>query len=135
MPGTASLPSAADCSGGFHALAGRAAVAALAAQHGFTGPVRDAVAGAAGEAFLEALAERLALGVAAVAAVLDPGCVVLGGELGHAGGPALAARVADRLAALTPVPTSVRATALGDPAVLTGARLAAAEAAQADLFG
>ncbi|MCX5379513.1 ROK family transcriptional regulator [Streptomyces sp. NBC_00091] len=135
VPGTAGLPSATDCGGGFHALAGRAAVAALAAGHGFTGPVEEAVAGAAGEPFLDALAERLALGAAAVAAVLDPGCVVLGGELGRAGGPALAARVARRLTTLTPVPTAVRATALGGPAVLEGARLAAREAAQADLFG
>ncbi|MEF2525618.1 MULTISPECIES: ROK family transcriptional regulator [Streptomyces] len=135
VPGTGSLPSAAGCEGGFHALAGRAAVTGLAAAHGFTGPVADAVAGAAGEAFLDALAERLALGAAAVAAILDPGCVVLGGELGHAGGPALAERVARRLAALSPVPTEVRATALGDAAVLAGAGLAAAESAQASIFG
>ncbi|WP_412078567.1 ROK family transcriptional regulator [Streptomyces xanthophaeus] len=135
VPGTGGLPSATDCGGGFHALAGRDAVAALAAEHGFRGPVEEAVAGAAGEAFLDALAERLALGAAAVAAVLDPGCVVLAGELGRAGGPALAARVADRLTTLTPVPTEVRATALGGPAVLAGARLAAREAAQEVLFG
>lgn len=134
VPGTAALPSATDCGGGFHALAGRAALAALAAGHGFGGPVEEALAGAAGEAFLEAVAERLALGAAAVAAVLDPGCVVLGGALGRAGGEDLAARVARRLAALSPVPTAVRATALGDPAVLEGARLAAREAAQSVLF-
>ncbi|MFE9635998.1 ROK family transcriptional regulator [Streptomyces sp. NPDC006463] len=135
VPGTGGLPSATDCGGGFHALAGRDAVTALAREHGFTGPAQEAVAGAAGEAFLDALAERLALGAAAVAAVLDPGCVVLGGELGRAGGAALAGRVADRLTALTPVPTEVRATALGGPAVLEGARLAAREAAQEVLFG
>ncbi|MBP0933249.1 ROK family transcriptional regulator [Streptomyces sp. KCTC 0041BP] len=134
VPGTAGLPSATDCGGGFHALAGRAAVAALAAEHGYAGPVEEAVAGAAGEAFLDALARRLALGAAAVAAVLDPGCVVLAGGLGRAGGPELAARVAARLAELTPVTTAVLATTLGDPAVLTGARLAAREAAQATLF-
>ncbi|MEU9035439.1 ROK family transcriptional regulator [Streptomyces sp. NPDC048352] len=135
VPGTGGLPSATDCGGGFHALAGRAAVAALAAEHGFAGPVEEAVAGAAGEAFLDALAERLSLAAAAVAAILDPGCVVLGGEIGRAGGPALAARVAHRLTTLTPVPTAVRATALGGPAVLEGARLAAREAAQDALFG
>ncbi|MFD7836886.1 ROK family transcriptional regulator [Streptomyces sp. NPDC059761] len=134
VPGTGRLPSATDCGGGFHALVGRDAVAALAAEHGYAGPVEEAVAGAAGEAFLEALAQRLALGAAAVAAVLDPGCLVLAGALGHAGGAGLAAAVARRLAELTPVPMEVRATALGDPAVLTGARLAAREAAQADLF-
>ncbi|MEU9145692.1 ROK family transcriptional regulator [Streptomyces sp. NPDC048349] len=135
VPGTGGLPSATDCGGGFHALAGREAVTALARAHGFEGPAEEAVAGAAGEVFLEALAERLALGAAAVTAVLDPGCVVLAGELGRAGGPALAARVARRLAALTPVPTEVRATTLGGPAVLAGARLAAREAAQEVLFG
>ncbi|TDU79321.1 ROK family transcriptional regulator [Streptomyces sp. KS 21] len=134
VPGTGRLPSATDCEGGFHALVGREAVAALAAEHGWAGPVEEAVAGAAGEAFIEALAQRLALGAAAVAAVLDPGCLVLAGGLGHAGGAALASAVARRLTALTPVPMEVRATALGDPAVLTGARLAAREAAQADLF-
>ncbi|MEU8463280.1 ROK family transcriptional regulator [Streptomyces sp. NPDC029003] len=135
VPGTARLPSATDCGGGFHALAGRDAVSALAVAHGFRGPVEAAVAGAAGAAFLEALAERLALGAAAVAAVLDPGCVVLGGELGRAGGPGLADRVERRLATLAPAPTRVRATALGGPAVLEGARLAAREAAQSVLFG
>ncbi|MBW5482530.1 ROK family transcriptional regulator [Streptomyces bambusae] len=134
VPGTAALPSATDCGGGFHALAGREAVAALAVEHGFAGTPEEAVAGSGGEAFLDALAERLALGAAAVAAVLDPGCVVLGGELGLAGGPDLAARVTARLATLTPVPTSVRATTLGGDAVLEGARLAARDAAQEALF-
>ncbi|MFB8397884.1 ROK family transcriptional regulator [Streptomyces yangpuensis] len=135
VPGTGGLPSAADCAGGFHALAGRDAVTALAREHGFAGSAEQAVTGAAGEPFLEALAERLALGAAAAAALLDPGCVVLAGELGRAGGPALAARVSHRLAKLTPVPTEIRATTLGDPAVLAGARLAAREAAQRVLFG
>ncbi|MCB5180599.1 ROK family transcriptional regulator [Streptomyces antimicrobicus] len=134
VPGTVGLPSAADCGGGFHSLVGRDAVTALAAEHGFTGPAEEAVAGGAGEPFLDALAERLALGAAAVAAVLDPGCVVLAGGLGLAGGPPLAARVAARLTDLTPVPTEVRATALGDDAVLEGARLAARDAAQDTLF-
>ncbi|MFD6970361.1 ROK family protein [Streptomyces sp. NPDC059949] len=135
VPGAGGLPSASACAGGFHALVGRDAVTALARAHGFAGPAEEAAAGAAGEGFLEALAERLALGAAAAAAILDPGCVVLAGELGRAGGPALAARVARRLAELTPVPTEVRATALGDPAVLAGAKLAAREAAQKVLFG
>ncbi|MFJ7205666.1 ROK family transcriptional regulator [Streptomyces sp. NPDC098789] len=135
VPGTVGLPSATDCGGGFHGLVGREAVAALAAAHGYAGPVEEAAAGAAGEGFLDAFAERLALGAAAVTAVLDPGCVVLGGELGRAGGAVLAARVADRLARLTPVATEVRATTLGDPAVLQGARLAARDSAQDALFG
>ncbi|NBE57068.1 ROK family protein, partial [Streptomyces boluensis] len=93
------------------------------------------VDGARGSAaFLDALADRLALGAAAVTAVLDPGCVVLGGALGHAGGATLAARVERRLAALSPLATEVRAGLLGGAAVLSGALLTARDAAQDDVF-
>ncbi|AZS70729.1 ROK family transcriptional regulator [Streptomyces lydicus] len=98
--------------------------------------VRSAVAaGDAGVAFLDALAARIALGVAAVCAVLDPGCVVLGGEIGRGGGAALADRVAGHLARLSPLRTDVRAGAVGGRAVLLGAVLAARDAAQNELFG
>ena len=52
------------------------------------------------------------IGVAAVVAVLDPGCVVLGGEVGRAGGADLAARVEERLGRMSPLPTEVRAGTL-----------------------
>ncbi|MYT18012.1 Sugar kinase of the NBD/HSP70 family, may contain an N-terminal HTH domain [Streptomyces sp. SceaMP-e96] len=177
VPGTGALPSASGCDGGFHSLAGSAAICALAAEHGMpygaaVGPngvhelssgtgvheppsdtgapteaspteappaeslVRSAVAaGDAGAAFLDALAARIALGVAAVCAVLDPGCVVLGGEIGRGGGAALADRVAGHLARLSPLRTDVRAGAVGGRAVLLGAVLAARDAAQNELFG
>ncbi|MFI9048887.1 ROK family transcriptional regulator [Streptomyces sp. NPDC053427] len=150
VPGTDALPSAGGCDGGFHSLAGSAAICALAAEHGLTQEpapaapdatdappaealVRAAVAGR-GSAFLDALAARIALGVAAVCAVLDPGCVVLGGEIGRAGGAALAERVAERLARLSPLRTEVRAGTVGGRAVLLGAVLAARDAAQNELF-
>ncbi|MGA5564110.1 ROK family transcriptional regulator [Streptomyces platensis] len=198
VPGTGALPSASGCDGGFHSLAGSAAICALAAEHGVSsedaagpageakepsseaavgsadgvkepsfenaagpdgpdgpdgangsssgaqgtdGPpaealVRAAVAaGDAGAAFLDALAARIALGVAAVCAVLDPGCVVLGGEVGRGGGAELADRVTGHLARLSPLRTDVRAGAVGGRAVLLGAVLAARDAAQNDLFG
>ncbi|MFG3499102.1 ROK family protein [Streptomyces sp. NPDC047928] len=146
VPGTGGLPSATDCAGGFHALAGSAAVRELAGRYGIVTDGRDGDAEPAGavavrvaretgaDAFLDALAERVALGAAAVAAVLDPGRVVLGGELGHAGGDDLAARVETRLAALSPLRTDVRASTLGGAAVLRGALLTARDAAQDDLF-
>ncbi|MFF5966010.1 ROK family transcriptional regulator [Streptomyces collinus] len=84
--------------------------------------------------FLDALADRIAVGVASVVAILDPGCVVLGGEVGQAGGAGLAARVQDRIARMTPLPTEVRATTLGGGAVLRGALLTARERAQEELF-
>lgn len=154
VPGTTTVPSATDCEGGFHSLGGAAAVAALATAHGVTAEaapnephaatlVRAAVAGlsaAPGPSadprarFLDALADRLALGAASVVAVLDPGCVVLGGEVGQAGGEELAVRVGKRLAAMSPLPTEVRASGLGGAAVLRGALLMAREAAQDELF-
>ncbi|GAA2414665.1 ROK family protein [Streptomyces coeruleofuscus] len=84
--------------------------------------------------FLDALADRLAVGVASVVAILDPGCVVLGGEVGQAGGDDLAARVQDRIARMTPLPTEVRTTTLGGSAVLRGALLTARDRAQEELF-
>jgi predicted NBD/HSP70 family sugar kinase len=146
VPGTGALPAATDCSGGFHALAGSQAVADLAAEHGLTATptggepraaalVRAAVRLGTAGAFLDALADRVAIGVASVVAVLDPGCVVLGGEVGRAGGDALAGRVEERLRRLSPLPTEVRASALGGEAVLRGAVLTARERAQEELFG
>lgn len=146
VPGTFQLPTASGCEGGFHSLAGSAAVCALARSHGL--PVSgddDAAAaeavvtaaradGKQGELFLDALADRVVIGVAAVSAVLDPGCVVLGGEMGRAGGEDLAARVEERLARMSPLPTEVRAGTVVGSAVLRGAVLSAMDAAQEALF-
>lgn len=145
VPGVAGLPSAVDCEGGFFSLAGSAAVCELAARHGIqaqgsteaaaVAAVRTALeAGERGEPFLDELADRLALGAAAVVSVLDPGCVLLAGAVGEAGGPALAARVEERLALMSPLRTEVRAGSLGDGAVLRGALLTARDAAQDALF-
>ncbi|WP_371651143.1 MULTISPECIES: ROK family transcriptional regulator [unclassified Streptomyces] len=133
VPGTGALPSATGCDGGFHALAGADAVVRLAAGHGLTGSAETLVREATGP-FLDALAERIAIGAAAVVSVLDPGLIVLGGELGHAGGALLSARVRSRLAELTPLGAEVRPSELGDRAVLRGALLAARGAAQDELF-
>ncbi|MEV8594038.1 ROK family transcriptional regulator [Streptomyces sp. NPDC052012] len=210
VPGTAGLPSATDCAGGFHSLVGAPAVAQLAAEHGMTpepgadpaaaGAVRAAVRALGGEGpagvapagvaptgdaetgdaetgdaptgeaptgeapageastgeaalaeapagevsgsaavaaarFLDALADRVAVGVASVVALLDPGCVVLGGEIGQAGAEELARRVRERLVRMSPLPTEVRPSALGGAAVLRGALLTARDRAQDELFG
>ncbi|MFE0254489.1 ROK family transcriptional regulator [Streptomyces sp. NPDC059010] len=202
VPGTTGLPSAVDCEGGFHSLAGAAAIVELAAAQGLTvegAPtyeplaavaVREAVAlvagisgehpgegrseragvseggglskgtglteraglskgaglskraestGISGDAasagrFLDALADRLAVGAAAVVAILDPGCVVLGGEVGQAGGEELAGRVEERIRRMSPLVTVVRPSSLGGGAVLRGALLTARDAAQDELF-
>ncbi|MEU9449568.1 ROK family transcriptional regulator [Streptomyces sp. NPDC048277] len=159
VPGTRALPSATDCSGGYHSLVGSAAITELAAGYGMLGEgawvVKEAVRLApqrgagncatshnapapdrppATHPFLDALADRIALGVAAVVSVLDPGCVVLGGEIGAAGGAVLAARVEERLRRMSPLATEVRASGLGGAAVLRGALLTARERAQEELF-
>src|ERR1700733_1403923 len=89
-------------SGGFQSLAGASAVRGLAAEHGLAAPTAAAAVQAAlssgpggpGASFLDELAHRVAVGVASVCAVLDPGLVVLGGDVGRAGGTVLADRVA-----------------------------------------
>ncbi|MFF3565501.1 ROK family protein [Streptomyces sp. NPDC002574] len=147
VPGTFQLPTASGCGGGFHSLAGSAAVCALARAHGLPVPgdeddalaaeavvTRARAGGKRGELFLDALADRVAIGVAAVCAVLDPGCVVLGGEVGRAGAGELATRVAERLARMSPLPTEVRAGTVAGSAVLRGALLSAMDAAQDALF-
>ncbi|MEU6252840.1 ROK family transcriptional regulator [Streptomyces sp. NPDC047043] len=169
VPGSSGLPSATDCEGGFHSLAGSAAIVELAGEHGVVaeGVEREPVAAAvvqaavaavsaadavsvvpgwdaagavlvpgAGSAarFLDALADRLAVGVASVVAILDPGCVVLGGEVGQAGGDELAARVEERVRRMSPLPTEVRTGDLGGGAVLRGALLTARDRAQDELF-
>jgi predicted NBD/HSP70 family sugar kinase len=132
-------------SGGFQSLAGGAAVRALGARHGFAAPtaaeaVQAAVtAQAAGSApaagtFLDDLAQRVAVGVASVCVVLDPGLVVLGGEVGRAGGTALAARVAACVAAIWPSHPRVVPTGVPGEPVLRGAMLAAVDQARATLL-
>jgi predicted NBD/HSP70 family sugar kinase len=88
--------------GDLQALVGGPAVPELAQQAGITArtagqAVRKAIAADSTE-FLAALAQRLAIGVAAVAAVLDPQVVVLAGAVGTAGGQALCDLVTDALA-------------------------------------
>jgi len=130
--------------GAFQSLIGAQTLVPLAASYGFAegssgGAVRAASAAAAagdqrGSAFLTELAGRVATGVASICVVLDPGLVVLGGEVGLSGGTALADRVAAEVGRISParphvVPTSVT----GDP-VLCGAILAAVDQAREELL-
>ena len=132
-------------SGGFQSLAGASAVRALAVAHGFAAPtaaeaVRAALSsgsggpGGPGAAFLDELAYRVAVGVASVCVVLDPGLVVLGGDVGQAGGAALAGRVAAGVAAISPARPQVVPTGVSGEPVLRGAMLAAVAQARATLL-
>jgi predicted NBD/HSP70 family sugar kinase len=142
---------------GLQALAGGLAVQALAAQHGFAGAspaeavaaaaadaaLADAAAaangngsaGSAGAAFLDDLAQRVSIGVAAVCVVLDPGLVVLGGPVGKAGGGELASRVAAEVSRICLARPVVEATTAADEPVLRGALQSALAQARAGLLG
>ena len=78
-------------------------------------------------------ARRLARVVAAVAPVLDPELVVLGGGIG-ANGDLLLEPVESHLRELTPFPVRLAVSSLGEEAVLAGAVATALEAAQDRLF-
>ncbi|WP_262281546.1 ROK family transcriptional regulator [Micromonospora sp. MA102] len=125
----------------FQQLAGADAVRAVAAEHGFAaagaaGAVRAAIeAGPAGGPLLDELARRLALGVASTCVVLDPPLVVLAGEVGRAGGAALAERVQHEVAAITLVRPRVVSTGLTEEPILRGALRTALDAVRDEVFG
>lgn len=131
------LPSLA---GGLQSLISAEAVTELARGYGFAADtagecVQVAVAaGATGEALLDEVAHRLALGVASVCVVLDPGLVVLAGEVGRAGGAALTTRVEEAVARICPIRPSVATTAVEGNPVLRGAVLAALDQAREEIF-
>jgi predicted NBD/HSP70 family sugar kinase len=144
--------------GGLQSLVGASVVRTLAGVFGFAAPtaeeaVRAAVraagdhgaaasgngAAASGtvaraQEFLGELARRVAIGVTSVSVVLDPGLVVLGGDVGLAGGPALAGRVAAEVARICPASPRVVPTGVTGAPVLRGAMLAAVDQARTDLL-
>ena len=138
--------------GGLQSLVGGNVVRMLAGVFGFAAPTAEeavsaAVQAAAGSAsngsgatvaraeeFLGEVARRVALGVASVSVVLDPGLVVLGGNVGMAGGAPLADRVAAEVARICPASPRVVPTAVSGAPVLRGAMLAAVDQARTDLL-
>jgi predicted NBD/HSP70 family sugar kinase len=116
--------------GGPRAGGHRAAANGRASQNGSSasGPAARA------HEFLGELARRVAIGVASVSVVLDPGLVVLGGDVGLAGGAALADRVAAEVARICPASPRVVPTAVTGAPVLRGAMLAAVDQARTDLL-
>ena len=111
----------------------QAAVAALPPA-GTAGAAPEGSLAGRAAGFLDELAHRVALGAAAVCTVLDPSLVVLGGEVGLAGGTALADRVAAEVARICPVRPRVVPTAVASEPVLRGALLTAVDQARADLL-
>lgn len=113
--------------GGFQNLAGAPAVLKLARSKGFPGSDaaaalrRAAEAGAKGTALLAEVADRLAVGLAPLVAVLDPELIVLTGAMLQAGGEPLRELIAASLYEMViPRPRLVLSEVAQDP-VLTGA--------------
>jgi len=119
--------------GAFQRLAGEDALLAAAERHGLAGlGLEEAVGRAVGDApaLLDDIAHRLAVGVAAVCAVVDPGLVVLTGPLARAGGEALCSRVASAVADIAPVHPVVVPAGVPEGSVLRGAHLTGLDAAR-----
>ena len=120
----------------FQRLVGAEAVSALAAAHGIVaedaaGAVRAALAaGSPAQAFLAELADRLAIGVAAVCAVVDPALVVLAGEVGAAGGGPLCDLVTRSMGRIVQFKPVLVPTSVPDAPVLRGALLTAVDQAR-----
>jgi predicted NBD/HSP70 family sugar kinase len=135
------VQAAVSASGSASAVSGSASAVSASAVSGSASAVSaSAVSGSASgsasasAAFLDDLAQRVAVGVASVCVVLDPGLVVLGGEVGRAGGTALASRVAAGVAAICPARPRVVPTGVPGEPVLRGAMLAAVDQARAALL-
>ncbi|MFN8192667.1 MAG: ROK family transcriptional regulator [Nocardioidaceae bacterium] len=112
-------------SGGFQELAGGPAVLALARSHGLrAGSPHAAVAAAVRQdhrALLTELAQRFALGIAAMVTIVDPAVVVLAGRVLVAGGEPLRDLVAEELERRTLTRTAIELTTVTDRPVLRGA--------------
>lgn len=125
-------------SGGFQELTGAPAVLALARAHGLDAPdAAEAVARALAsdaEPFLAELAERLAVGLAVIASVVDPELLVLSGEIPAAGGERLRSLVEGSLDRLSAPRPEVRSSAVPGPPVLYGALHRALAAARETVF-
>lgn len=127
--------------GSFQTLVGADAVRTIGRRYGFRSTdaaevLRAAVdVGAPGEPVLDELARRLALGVAATCVVLDPPLVLLAGEVGQAGGKALAERVEREVDAITLASPRVAVGAVAVEPVLHGALHTALDAVRDEVFG
>ncbi|WP_372345783.1 ROK family protein [Streptomyces sp. KL116D] len=117
-----------DAGGGFQSIVAAPAVRQLA------GGVQDLTEALADEKVLDEIARRLATGLAAVVAVVDPELVVLSGQVAQAGGDALRERVEEELTGLALPRPQLRISELhGDP-ILTGALRTALTQARDTVF-
>jgi predicted NBD/HSP70 family sugar kinase len=109
----------------FQGLVGGPAVRALAKTYGLRGrSTAELVSGAVAQratAFLDELADRIAVGIAVIIAVADPAVVILGGSVGTAGGETLATLVGEATAKVSPLRARVIPSSVGPSPARSGA--------------
>ena len=126
--------------GGFQELAGGPQVLALARSLGLRAGTPAAAVRAAlatpdpGDVLLGKLAERFALGIAAMVAVVDPALVVLSGAVLAAGGDRLLGLIGDELDSLAATRPRLELARILDRPVLAGALQTALESARDRVF-
>ncbi|WP_043264366.1 ROK family protein [Streptomyces sp. CT34] len=120
-----------DAGGGFQRLVGAPSVIELAREYGAS-QVRTVAGALARDDVRAEVARRLATGLAAIVAVVDPRLVVLSGEVPQAGGEALRALVEEEFTGLALPRPEIRISDIAGNPILTGAlRTALAEARDA----
>lgn len=126
--------------GSYQRLVGADIVLALAAEHGLQAPdaaeaVRMAFRDeAAHSGFLQELSQRVAVGVTSVCTVLDPSLVVLGGDVGYAGGEPLARLVGEAVPKIAPIKPRLTVGRVGPEPVLEGAIHVALDVVREEIF-
>ncbi|MEO7126894.1 MAG: ROK family protein [Nakamurella sp.] len=127
--------------GAFQQFAGGQRIIALAEEHHIRGTepaeiVAEATtSGGSEEAFLTELGSRIAIGAAAVATLLDPGLIILGGPVDQAGGARLLGLVTTYLGRLAFVRPPPELSTTGDGGVLAGALEGALQDVRSRLAG
>ena len=126
--------------GGFQELAGGKQVLQLARRLGLRASTPEAAVSraltvpGAGDEMLEALAHRLALGLAAIVSVVDPELVVLTGSVPRAGGDRLLDLVRSELADLAVARPTIDLSGIPEKPVLHGGLYAALTATRDEVF-
>ena len=126
--------------GGFQELAGGKQVLELARRLGIRAGTPEAAVTKAlatpgvGDEFLDTLAHRVALGLAAIVSVLDPELVILTGTVLLAGGDRLLEKLRDEFAALAVARPTIALSGVPEQPVLHGALHAALVRTRDDVF-
>ncbi len=141
VPGTALVRNVGrNNAGGFQELAGGESVLNLARAHGIKARTAKAAMAAAleaegaGDAVLTEYAHRLAVGLAALVAVVDPELIVLAGGVITAGGERLRGLIQEELAELAVPRPRLLMTAIHEDPVLAGALQSALTTTRDEVF-